>query len=98
MRLIVLEAKTGDYVVIARRKGNDWYVGAMTDWSDRTIEVTLPLPSGKKYQVEYFADGINADRSCTGLCSQNHETCHRIILLTIKMAPGGGWAAKITVK
>jgi alpha-glucosidase len=93
----VLAAKTGDYVVIARRKGTEWYVGAMTDWSGRTMEVTLPLPAGNNYQVEYFADGINADRYA-------QDYIHRTMDLpagntvNIKMAPGGGWAAKITVK
>lgn len=93
----VLEAKTGDYVIIARRKGNDWYIGAMTDWSERSMDITLPLPSGVKYQVEYFADGINADRHA-------QDYVHRFAdipednTITIKMAPGGGWAAKITVK
>jgi alpha-glucosidase len=93
----VLAAKTGDYVVIARRKGNEWYVGAMTDWSPRTMEVTIPLPAGISYQIEYFADGINADR-------HGQDYVHNTMdmpagnVINIKMAPGGGWVAKITGK
>jgi len=93
----VLEAKTGDYIIIARRKGNDWYIGAMTDWSQRTMTVTLPLPSGTKYQIESFADGINADMYAQDYVHSFTESSSDNTI-TINMAPGGGWAAKITLK
>lgn len=52
----VLNGRVGGYIVVARRKGSDWYVGAMTDWTPR--ELTIPLnflPPGE-YQVETWAD------------------------------------------
>jgi alpha-glucosidase len=93
----VLTAKTGDYVVIARRKGNDWYVGAMTDWTPRTLEVDLPLVAGQKYKMEYFSDGINADHYASDYTHTTKEITGGE-KLKIEMAPGGGWAAKISVK
>lgn len=91
----VLAAKTGDYVVVARRKGDDWYVGAMTDWTPRTLEVTLPLSAGKKYNVEYFSDGINADRYA-GDYAHHKTEISGADKIKIEMAPGGGWTAKVT--
>ena len=48
----VLDAKIGEYVVVARRNGREWYVGAMTDWTARELEIDLSfLPDGT------FSDG-----------------------------------------
>ena len=58
-----LAAKVSDYVAIARRSGDDWYVGAMTDWEARELTVNLDfLPPGD-YELESWSDGINADRN-----------------------------------
>src|SRR4030095_3908924 len=58
----VLDAKLGDYVVVARRHGRDWWIGAMTGWTPRELEVSLDsLPEGS-FQVDAFQDGVNADR------------------------------------
>lgn len=52
----VLSGQVGEYIVMARRKGPDWYVGAMTDWTPRSLTVDLNfLPPGE-YQVETWAD------------------------------------------
>ena len=40
----VLDGKLGDYVVIARRKGQDWFLGAMTDWTPRALEIDSRVP------------------------------------------------------
>jgi len=93
----VLAAKTGDYIVIARRKGADWYIGAMTDWTPRNLEVDLPLTSGQKYKMEYFGDGINADRYAEDYIHSTEEITGSK-KLKIEMAPGGGWTAKISVE
>ena len=43
----MLDARIADYVVVARRNGKDWYVGAMTDWTARNLEIDLSfLPEG----------------------------------------------------
>lgn len=90
----VLQAKMGDYVAIARRKNTDWYVGAITDWTPRELQLDLSfLPNGN-YQLQAFQDGVNADR-----LGSDYERATRIvnknIKLNIKLTGGGGWAARI---
>ena len=93
----VLHAKIGDYVVIARRRGNDWYIGAMTDWTAREFDIDLSfLPSGT-YNMTAFADGINADRYASDF-KKSVTTVPAGNTLSIKMAPGGGWVARISPK
>jgi alpha-glucosidase len=95
--LKVLDAKTGDYLLLARRSGNDWFVGGMTDWNRRQMELDLSfLPSGE-YSMEIFQDGINADKH-----AQDYKHLKSNVKsgdnLKIEMAPGGGWVAKISSK
>jgi alpha-glucosidase len=60
---VPLDSQVGEYVSVARRHGNDWYVGSMTNWTRRDITLDLSfLPDGN-YKVEVFKDGINADRA-----------------------------------
>ncbi len=59
---IVLEARIGEYVVIARQKGEDWYIGALTDWTERKIDLDLSFLQDRTYQARIFADGVNANR------------------------------------
>ncbi len=87
----VLAAQMGDYVAIARRHGNAWYIGAMTDWTARDLIIDLSFLGDKKYTLELFQDGINADRNAmdykrSTLIVQKGER------LTIHLAPGGGLA------
>jgi alpha-glucosidase len=96
---VALAGQVGDYAAIARRKGADWYVGAMTDWDARELELDLAafLPAGR-YRMEYFCDGINADRAAR---DYRHATEEVTVSgphapLAVKMAPGGGWTAKFT--
>ena len=57
-----LDGKIGEYVVVARRNGPDWYVGAMTNWTARELEIDFSfLPEGN-FQMEAYQDGENADR------------------------------------
>src|SRR5262249_11883709 len=58
----VLAARLGEYVVVARRHGSDWYVGAMTDWMPRELEIGLSfLPEGT-FRMEAYQDGVNPNR------------------------------------
>jgi alpha-glucosidase len=95
--LKVLDAKTGDYLLLARRSGNDWFVGGMTDWTGRKLELDLSfLPAGD-YSMEIFRDGINADKY-----AQDYKHLKINVKsgdkMNVEMAPGGGWVAKISSK
>jgi len=90
----VLDARIADYVVVARRNGRDWYVGAMTDWTPRELEVDFSfLPDGD-FQMEAFQDGVNADRQASDYKIVKTQV-NKTAKMKIKLAPGGGWAARI---
>jgi hypothetical protein len=60
---IALEGKIKEYVAVARKKGNQWFIGAMTNWSSRDLTLYLNfLDANKQYKVSVLADGINAER------------------------------------
>ena len=90
----VLDAKMGDYVVIARRHNQDWYVGAMTDWTARDLQLSFSfLPEGR-YELDEYRDGVNADR-----IGSDYQRVKSVVenktRLPIKLGRGGGWAARI---
>ncbi len=58
----VLDGRIGDYIVVARRRGMDWFVGAMTDWAPRELDVDLSFLTGGRWNMVAFADGPDADR------------------------------------
>ncbi|MBN2375622.1 MAG: glycoside hydrolase family 97 protein [Sedimentisphaerales bacterium] len=91
----VIEAKISDYIVMARRKGDDWYVAAMTDWTSREFEVDLSFLGKKTYQADVYQDGINADRYASDY-KRIKMNITRKDGLKIKLAPGGGYVAVIT--
>ncbi len=91
---IVLEAKIGDYIVIARKKGNKWFLGGMTDWTARKFEIDFSFLGNDFHQISIWQDGANADKNPQDLkyliksIDQNQK-------VKINMAPGGGWVAVI---
>lgn len=90
----VLDARIADYVVVARRNGHDWYVGAMTDWTPRDLEIDLSfLPEGS-FTMEAYQDGVNADRYASDY-KKTTTKVDRTTKLKLQLASGGGWAARI---
>jgi alpha-glucosidase len=90
----VLDAHIADYVVVARRNGSDWYVGAMADWTARTLEIDLSfLPAGN-FTMEAYQDGVNADRNASDY-KKIAIPVNRTTKLKLPLASGGGWAARI---
>jgi alpha-glucosidase len=91
---VPLDSKVGEYVTIARRKGDTWFIGAMTDWTPRELVLDISfLPKGK-YNAVIFKDGVNADRDGTDYKREvvdlsGGEKIH------IRMSGGGGWVARI---
>ena len=90
----VLSGQISDYVAVARRNGHDWYVGAMTDWTPRELEIDFSfLPDGN-FQMESFEDGVNADRMASDY-KMTKTQVNKTTKLKLKLAPGGGWAARL---
>ncbi len=92
---IPLSAKVGDYIAVARKKCAEWYIGAMTDWDPREMTIDFSfLDANKAYTAEIYQDGANADRNANDY-KKVTRTVTKNDKLTIKLAPGGGWAARV---
>ena len=90
-----LQGAIGDYVVVARRAGDTWYVAAMTDWTARKLELPLAfLPPGE-YTATIVADGKNADRYGADYTIESHSVGPRSTL-PMQLAPGGGYVVRLT--
>ena len=91
---IALNGKIGEYITIAREKDDVWYVGSLTNWDARTLDVDLSFLGEGSFKAEVFKDGANADRS-------GHDYKKEVIdipsdrKLSIPMASGGGYVMKI---
>ncbi len=90
---VALDGNVGEFVSIARRKGTTWYAGAMTNWDPRAITVDLSFLGEGSYKAVFFEDGINADKDATDY-KRTTATVSSKDKLTVKMASGGGWAAR----
>ena len=91
---IVLDGKVGDYIITARKKGNDWFIGAMTDWSARELPLDLSFLGTGEYEALICEDGINADRYPSDYVLQK-KTLMQSSRFTARMAPGGGYVLRL---
>jgi len=91
---IGLEARVGDFVVVARKSGDEWYVGAMTDWTPRELDIDFGFLGAGEYRAEVYADGLNAARYA-GDFTKSSFTVKTGDRFKVKLAPGGGWAARL---
>ncbi|MBO4673881.1 MAG: glycoside hydrolase family 97 protein [Bacteroidaceae bacterium] len=94
----VLSGKMGEYLVVARRKGNDWYVAGETNWNSRDVEIRASfLPAGT-YVLTAFMDGLNADKNATDYSVWKQQFTLPFSTdksVKVHMASGGGFAAKL---
>jgi len=92
----VLDAKLADYIVVMRKaQDGSFYVGALTDWSPRELEITTSFLLQGNYRAEIYADGINADQYGIDYTREVRDVTPAD-KVKIKMAPGGGWIAKFS--
>lgn len=89
-----LMGEVAKYIALARRSGDDWYLGVLTNWDARELTLDLSFLGEGDYWMELFRDGINADRAA---CDYKREVqpVPDIRKLTVKLAPGGGYVARI---
>ncbi|MCE4564765.1 glycoside hydrolase family 97 protein [Maribellus sp. CM-23] len=93
----VLKGKVGDYVAIARRSGDTWYIGAMTDWDARELSLNLGFLGDGNYEMSVWKDGVNADKHAADFAQESQDVTSASEI-NVKMAPGGGWTAIIEKK
>ncbi len=90
----VLAGQVAEYVVIARRLGKEWYIGAMTNWTPRHLSVSLEALGQGKWDADVYDDGPAAARTPTDVV-HTQITLQLTRPLQIDLAPGGGWAARL---
>ena len=93
----VLNGKPGEFVTIARRSGKNWFLGSMTNWDAREVDVPLDFLGNGSYSAEIYADAADADTrpqsihmEKLGVDGKSH--------LHAKLAPGGGYAVRFVPK
>jgi len=86
---IALDGKVGEYLVIARRKGSHWYVGAITNWEERDLVIDLSkLPNFSAKSGHVFRDGVNANRAARDYTSETIQVMGDKV--KVHLAKGGG--------
>ena len=94
---VPLDGKVAEYVAIARRKGEIWYAGAMTNWSPRELTLDFSFLGKGSFKAEIFSDGVNADRDATDYKKEVIDI-QAGDKLKVKLMHGGGWVARIEKK
>lgn len=91
----VLRAKMGEYIVTARKKDNNWYVGGLTNWDSRDLTVDFSfLAPNTDYQLTIYTDGVNAEKQAADYKRETlkvKSTDRKVI----KLASGGGFAMSL---
>lgn len=91
---VALDGKVGEFAAVARKSGENWYIGAITNWDARPLSIDLSFLGNGDFEAEIFQDGVNADRE-----GSDYKRIIRKVnskdILSISMAGGGGWAARI---
>ena len=95
---VVLDAKMGNHIVTARRKGSDWYIGGINGWAPISLELDLsPLNIKPGSEIVLFSDGVNAHRNANDY-RHSEQSFDSAEPLLINLSEGGGFAAKIIAK
>lgn len=92
---VALNGRIGEYVSIARRSGDTWYIASLTNWDARSLELDLSFLPDNQYSVEIFQDGVNADK----VASDYKKVTMKLPAskkINLKMTKGGGYIAKLT--
>lgn len=91
----IASGELGKYIVTVRKKDVNWYIGGMTNWDERDVQLDISfLPEGMSYTAVLFKDGVNANKQAE---DYRKETIRidKDSRLTLHLASGGGFAMKL---
>ncbi len=91
----VINAQVGNYISVARRNGENWYIGSMTDWSERELEIPLNFLDKGDYQAVIYSDAKDSDINPDNLIKEEYIV-NSSDVIHAKMAVGGGMVVKIS--
>ena len=92
-----LEASAGEYAIVAKRKGNTWYVGGITNNTERQFTLPLSFLGEGTYHMTAFKDGANASYQAMRYNKVEQDVTSTTVL-PLHFARNGGWAAVFEVK
>lgn len=93
----VLEAKISDYLVIARKHGEIWYLAGITDETKRDFTVDLSfLDASAAYTLEWVEDGVNSDKIAIDYTKGERKAVTSKDKIDLNLHTGGGWIGVLT--
>jgi alpha-glucosidase len=91
----IIDGKAGEYIITARKKGDSWFIGSMSNWQPRELKLSLDfLDAAGEYSTVICEDGINADRHASDYKMTETKLTNKDAI-TIKLAPGGGFVMRL---
>jgi hypothetical protein len=93
VRTVALSGIPGEWIAIARRHGDDWCLGTMTNWTPRLLDIPLTFLGKGRYTAEIYADAEDADRLPKNVSIRKTEVDANT-RLKARLAPGGGYAVR----
>lgn len=92
-----LDGKIGEYAIIARRKGEVWYIGGMADWNGKKATINLAefLPNNSEYEAEIFRDTVNSNKLAIDYAHES-KSVKSSDNIELEMKNGGGFVVKLT--
>lgn len=94
---VVIDGEVGEFIAVARRKGESWFIGVLAGTDARELNIDTGFAGDGEYTATIFSDGINADSYASDY-KRSERTFMAGEVLNIKLAPGGGWVARIEMK
>lgn len=92
----VIDGKVGEYIITARQKGNEWYIGGMSNWTPRDVEIKFDfLAADGNYKATVCKDGVNSDRYAADYILSD-TSVRKNDIMKFHLAPGGGFFIKLT--
>lgn len=89
----VLNGTPGEFITIARRHGQNWYLGSITNWTSRNLKIPLTFLGSGTYSAEIYSDAADADQNPRHV-SIRKQIVHSTGTLTLHLAKGGGCAIR----
>ncbi len=96
-KAIVPQGEIGKYIVTARKKGNDWYMGGQTNWDERTLTLNFDFLGEGNYEAIVLQDGINANHDAEDYVIKS-QIINNKSQMTVHLASGGGFVIKLIKK